>query len=358
MKFSKTACGLLAATCLASTVNADVFTIATFTFNEANAVRSAEIVEGPQNLRDYRNDEFTKRSNLDIILDPNNPTPEKIYKYFDRSRCVGQLLSRGDNKGIARCITFPEKATAPPTPNVDSSTIEFTWGHSDLRNISGWDGGPDLLNKLKGDRGEQLREELLTMPSAVGASRGPEGDAIGANSRSLLSPSRQQYLVGWALENKDGVDFVVYESGTYEPFSVSVRKAGTEVFTQPRYQFSNYFDPVHNVNAVAFDLTDFGLAPGDMIDAIRIRNVFNTYSRHGSDRVDDPSGQGTVVYPGDPGYGSSHQLLTERDGREFKTEQLDADLVYVVGLHDIVPLDKNKTKDGASAKATGGDSSN
>lgn len=356
MKFSKTACGLLAATCLAPAALADVFTIATFTFSEANAVRTAEIVEGPQNLRDYRNDEFTKRSNLDIILDPDNPSPEKVFKFFDRSRCVGQLLGRGDNKGIARCITFPEKSTAPPTPNVDSSTIEFTWGNSDLRNISGWDGGPDLLNKLKSDRGEELRKELLSTPSAAGAARGPEDDAVGANSRSLLSPSRQQYLVGWALENKDGADLVVYESGTFEPFSVSVRRAGTEVFTQPRYQFSNYFDPVHNVNAVAFDLTDFGLAQGDMIDAIRIRNVFNAYSRHGSDRVDDPSGQGMVVYPGDPGYGSSHQLLTERDGREFKTEQLDADIIYIVALHNIVPMDKNQANGGSAAKAAGASS--
>ncbi|MFT4589356.1 MAG: hypothetical protein ACI8QF_003470 [Limisphaerales bacterium] len=358
MKFSKTAYGLLAATCLAQAAVADVFTIGTFTFNEANSVRTAEVVEGPQNLRDYRNDEFTKRANLDIILDPNILKPEKVFKYFDRSRCVGQLLSRGDNQGIARYITFPEKSTAPPTPNVDSSTIEFTWGHSDLRDISSFDGGPDLLNKLKSDRGEELREELLKKASMPGATRGPEGDAIGNNSRSLLSPSRQQYLVGWALENKDGDDLVVYESGTYEPFSLSVRKAGTEFFTQPRYQFANYFDPVHNVNAIAFELSDFGIAKGEMIDAVRIRNVFNTFSRHGSDRVDDASGQGTVVYPGDPGYGSSHQLLTERDGREFKTQQLDADILYIAALHNIVPLDKNKKKGDAAAAKNSGDSSN
>ena len=204
------------------------------------------------------------------------------------------------------------------------------------------------MNELKGDRGEELRKELLNKPSVPAGARGAEGEVVSSNTRSLTAPARQQYLVGWGAENKDGFDLVVYETGTFEPFSLSVRKAGSDVFTQPRYHFSNYFDPVHNVNAVAFDLTDFGLAKGEKIDAVRIRNVFNSYSRHGSDRVDDPSGQGTVVYPGDPGYANSHRLLTERDGREFKTEQLDADLLYIVALHDILPLDKPRSA-GASS---------
>ncbi len=348
--------GALAACLLPYSVVADVFTIGTYTFNEANAVRTAEIVEGPVNLRDYRNDEFTKRSQLDIILEKGAKSAEKIFKYFDRAKCVGQLLGRGDNKGIARYITFPEKSTAPPAPNVDSSTIEFTWGSSDLRDIASYDGGPDLFTRLESALGTQEREELLSMPSV---NAGRPGDGAASNARSLGSPARQQYLVGWALVNKDGPDFVVYESGSFEPFSVYVRKTGTQTFTQPRYQFANYFDPIHNVNAVAFDLDDFGIARGESIDAIRVRNVFNSYSRHGSDRVDDPSGQGNVVYPGDPGYGSSHMLLTERDGREFKVEQLDADILYIVGLHDIIPLDKGKSGDNATAApAKGGDSSN
>jgi len=357
MKRIYPALGILLLATLASSIHADVFTIGTFTFNEANAVRTAEIVEGPVNLRDYRNDEFTKRSNLDIILDDRDKQrgTDKIYKFFDRSKCVGQLLGRGDNKGIARYITFPEKSTAPPTPNVDSTTIELTWGSSDLRDISGFDGGPDLFRRLHSELGGEMREELLTKPNTV-ANR--PGEAAVSNARSLGSNARAQYLVGWALENKDGPDFVVYESGSFEPFSVYVRKSGTEQFTQPRYQFATYFDPVHNVNAVAFDLDDFGLAKGEMIDAIRIRNVFNSYSRHGSDRVDDESGQGNVIYPGDPGYANSHPLLKERGGREFKIEQLDADIIYVVGLHDIVPLDKSGNSRSLPKGATGGDASN
>lgn len=355
MKRTYAALGILLSATFVSSISADVFTIGTFTFNEANAVRTAEIVEGPVNLRDYRNDEFTKRSQLDIILNEKKQGSDKIYKYFDRSKCVGQLLSRGDQKGIARYITFPEKATAPPTPNVDSSTLEFTWGSSDLRDISGFDGGPDLFNKLHTQLTGSAREKLLSSPSAVPAR---PGEGQGSSGRSLGGPARAQYLVGWALENKDGPDFVVYESGSYEPFSVYVRRSGTDEFTQPRYQFASYFDPVHNVNAVAFDLDDFGIGKGEMIDAIRIRNVFNSYSRHGSDRVDDESGQGNVVYPGDPGYGNSHMLLNERGGREFKIEQLDADIIYIVGLHDIVPLDKSGRAGAQPASAAEGDSSN
>ena len=274
MKRTYAALGILLYATLMSPIFADVFTIGTYTFNEANAVRTAEIVEGPVNLRDYRNDEFTKRSNLDIILEESKRNPDKVFKFFDRSRCVGQLLNRGNQKGMARYITFPEKSTAPPTPNVDSSTIEFTWGSSDMADISGFDGGPDLFNKLESELGAAMRKELLEMPSANAAAGA--GNAPVGNSRSLGSAVRQQYLVGWALENKDGPDFVVYESGTFEPFSVYVRRAGSEQFTQPRYQFANYFDPIHNVNAVAFDLSDFGLREGEKIDAIRIRYVFNS----------------------------------------------------------------------------------
>ena len=105
MKLSKTACGLLAATCLAPAALADVFTIGTFSFNEANCgPHGGDLWKGLQNLRDYRNDEFTKRSSLDIMswTRTSGIAEKESSSSFDRSRCVGQLLGRGGNKGIAR----------------------------------------------------------------------------------------------------------------------------------------------------------------------------------------------------------------------------------------------------------------
>lgn len=144
---------------------------------------------------------------------------------------------------------------------------------------------------------------------------------------------------GMGLPNKAGYDFVVYETGTYEGFSVSVRKAGSAEFSPPRYRFAEPYDTAQNVNPVAFDISSFGIPDGEKIDAIRIRNIFNSESEHGPDKVDDPSGEGRVLYPGDAGYETGHKLLAKVSGDEFRTEFLDADIIYVVGLHAIVKLE-------------------
>ncbi len=150
---------------------------------------------------------------------------------------------------------------------------------------------------------------------------------------------------GKGLRNKPGEDFVVYEVGTYECFMVSVRKAGSDTFTAPRYQFANHFDLERNVNSVAFDLSLFGLADGEMITAIRIRNIFNSEAVGGADKVEDATGQGRVLFPGEAGYDTAHTLTVrqigsglqtdEGVGGEFPTDRLDADIVFVVGLRDI-----------------------
>lgn len=139
-----------------------------------------------------------------------------------------------------------------------------------------------------------------------------------------------------ALPNKPGYDFVIYEAGSYEGFAVSVRKAGSTEFSAPRYRFADQFDATHSVNAVAFDISSFGIEEGEKIDAIRIRNIFNSDSPQGPDRVDDPSGQGKVLYPGDPGYESAFKLAATSGSSEFRTDDLDADIVYVAGLHAVV----------------------
>lgn len=138
---------------------------------------------------------------------------------------------------------------------------------------------------------------------------------------------------GNELRNKPGNDFVVYEVAEWEGFAVAVQRNGQ--WTPYRYQFTNGMDVARQINAVAFDLSSFGLKENETITAIRIRNLFNSKAAVGADKVDDASGQGTVIYPNNPKYKSAYPLLKKSGGKEFETELLDADIVYVIGLHDI-----------------------
>jgi hypothetical protein len=146
------------------------------------------------------------------------------------------------------------------------------------------------------------------------------------------------WKAGLGLKNGLGADFVVFEAGNWEGFAVAVQKAGAKEFTPYRYQFAVSKDPIHDVNAVSFDLSDFGLAEGDMIGAIRIRNLFNSTASVGADKVDNATGQGNVVTPGESGYETASTLLQKPGGQEFPTSRLSADIVYVAVLHDVEAL--------------------
>jgi hypothetical protein len=119
---------------------------------------------------------------------------------------------------------------------------------------------------------------------------------------------------------------------------VSVRLAGSEKYSAPRYQFPDDYDPIHSVNAVGFDISSFEIPEGELITGIRIRNMFNRHAKEGGDRVADPSGEGRVLTPSDEGWGIGNQPLSKLGGEEFGDDELDADILYVVGLHNIEPL--------------------
>jgi hypothetical protein len=150
---------------------------------------------------------------------------------------------------------------------------------------------------------------------------------------------------GGLLPNAPGRDFVIYESGYIgepEGYIVSVQKAGESDFSNWRYEVAEsfeLFDPITGagVFATAFDLNDFGIAPGEAIEAIYIRNIFNSQAQLGGDRIDS-SGQGNVLFPGTPGYDLGFTLTTGPlgSGGEYATDQLDADITYVVGLNNII----------------------
>lgn len=163
-----------------------------------------------------------------------------------------------------------------------------------------------------------------TVASILGLDSPPNSTSVDlgdANNRSIIE-------LGWgesSLTNKTGNDFVIYESGSSprpEAFAVAVRKRGESSFTNFLYKFSSAWVPDNYVFATGFDLSDFGLRDGDAIDAIRISNLIKT------DKVSD-EGQGFLQgqfepLPGPLGDGS------------FLDDQFDADITFVVGLHDVV----------------------
>ena len=147
------------------------------------------------------------------------------------------------------------------------------------------------------------------------------------------SSSRSQIELTWGgqgLLNSLGNDFVVYENGDInepEGYAVAVRIAGSDTFTPFRYEFYDTFEnqltgnPQAGVLATAFDLSDFGLANGQFIDAIRIINLQ-------PDDLVNGEGQGFLgtsgVSPLDP-----------TTGQPFAVGRLDPDITFVAGLRDI-----------------------
>jgi hypothetical protein len=270
MNAIKTAIFLATVTLAVNCVQAGEFKIAGFVFDEANAVTSVAIVEGPLTLMDHSNKRFGKYS--ENYLSAGAKVNE--FQAFDRSKTIGRLLGRGGSGDLARHLSFPspgDDIAASPMPNVHRCAIECTWGSNGLGN------GP-------------------------------------------------------------GPDFVVYEAGSWEGFAVAVRKAGSPTFTGYRYQFPAGQDKTHDTTAVAFDLSKFGLAEGETISAIRIRNLFNSKSRGGGDKVDEQSGEGWIIYPGDPRYKDAFMLRNGAGGSEFPIDKLGSDIVYVVGLQKVAPL--------------------
>jgi len=295
MNITKTLSLMVGFTLAADVAVADVFTIAGFTFDDDNSVSTAAVVEGNPNLRIHSAPLFAGRGDLGAFVTSGGPEPMLT---FQREKSIGRLLGGNSKRrtasNLSLFVSLPDKKDGPPFANVDRSTIELTWS-------------------------------------------------------------------GKGLRNKPGADFVVYEVGKYEGFAVSVKRSDSEVFTPPRYQFPSKFNRDNNTTSISFDLSSFGLAEGEMITAIRIRNLFNSEARLGADKVDDASGQGGVLYPGDTGYDTAHVLTArligsgleaanlggedsrtvpadEGGGREFSTDSLDADIVFVVGLHDIEQL--------------------
>ncbi|MEC4895289.1 MAG: PEP-CTERM sorting domain-containing protein [Oscillatoria sp. PMC 1051.18] len=255
VQFSVTVTGLtLLGLAISESARAASFTVGGYTWDEANTVTSAEVVEG------------------DLAFDLGFRTAFNPGSSFDPSKSIGQLLGFESGGPSATSVPFPDSNSTEALPNVDRATIELSWG-------------------------------------------------------------------GLLLPNFDGEDFVIYEAGSAtspEGFSVSVFNTLTNEWTNKRYEFFDSFDQPNGVLATAFDLDDFGLDSDALISAIRITNLFNSEAANGADKVDDPSGEGNVLFAGNAGYEDGFALLNTANGSEYPTGSLDTDLVYLAGLHDII----------------------
>lgn len=179
--------------------------------------------------------------------------------------------------------------------------------------------------------------ELLdnTVGSLVG---GSNGQAIALGNLFNRSTLELTWNAGLGPINQAGDDFVVYENGfarVPEDYAVAVRSAATGQFTPFRYEFfDNYDETVVNgpadgtgLFATAFDLSNFGLATGEAIDAIRIVSLLNT------DTVDSADGQGVV------NLNETHHsnLLGNLFDRPSPVGKSDPDITLVAGLNQGVP---------------------
>lgn len=174
--------------------------------------------------------------------------------------------------------------------------------------------------------------ELLdnTVGALVGGSR---GDSIALGNLFNRSTLELTWDAGLGPVNQAGVDFVVYENGfarVPEDYAVAVRSTTTGQFTPFRYEFFDSYDetaingPADGTGlfATAFDLSDFGLATGEAIDAIQIVSLLK------DDTVDGADGQGPVTLTEPKNLG----LLGNFLDRPLSLGNSDPDITLVAGL--------------------------
>lgn len=169
-----------------------------------------------------------------------------------------------------------------------------------------------------------------TVGSLVGGSNGQSIALGNLFNRSTLELTWDD---GAGPINQAGDDFVVYENGFAngpEYYAVAVRSATTGRFTPFRYEtFDGYDesaisgpDDGTGLYATAFDLSDFGLASGEAIDAIQIKNLAAT------DIASDIFDQGLVGLTDTNGF----NVLSDFFQRPFTLDKFDPDITLVAGL--------------------------
>ncbi|MBE9160608.1 hypothetical protein IQ265_27860 [Nodosilinea sp. LEGE 06152] len=163
---------------------------------------------------------------------------------------------------------------------------------------------------------------------------GSNGQSIALGNLFNRSTLELTWDMGAGPVNQTGDDFVVFENGFAngpEYYAVAVRSATTGQFTPFRYEtFDSYDESAINgpsdgtgLFATAFDLSDFGLASGEAIDAVQIKNLAAT------DIANDIFDQGLVGLPNTNGFNVIFDFLQ----RPFALNKFDPDITLVAGLN-------------------------
>lgn len=163
-------------------------------------------------------------------------------------------------------------------------------------------------------------------------------DLTGAHPNSTTG--RTTIELNWgtdmAAENVAGDDLYILESGAPnfpEAYAIRVRELGG-AFSAPRYEFFTESDPATLKLLTAYDFSDFGLAPGAVVDAVQVISLHNasaTTAPNLEDRAIDASGGGELIL--DAGSGTGFAIdqgpLSDAPGT-YPDSAMDADIVYVV----------------------------
>lgn len=202
------------------------------------------------------------------------------------------------------------------------------------------EGGPGFIGASTFPEGAKSIGNLLT---GGGSSFADITNTITNSARHTLTMDWSAAPHGSLLTNEPGNDLVIYEVGSLtapEAYAVSVRNASTGVMSPWHYFMASSFDTPAAAFATAIDLSNFG--PGiQAIDQIAVRSIFNSAHPGGGDRVDVAGGSGQGVVSFNAGSGNLLNRVLEPGPMgtpgEYAASRLDADIVYVVGLHNTVP---------------------
>jgi len=162
------------------------------------------------------------------------------------------------------------------------------------------------------------------------------GVAMGdTNDAHAIRGTFRMSLSGRLIKDVTGADLYVSETGSNggpEAFMLRVSTDGGATFTPWQYrQAQVQYDPDGDGACdffTGFDLvSDFGLAAGSLVSHVEIQNA------NATDRVDNASGQGRVVFAGDSGYSSASTLtagaLNSAGNIAYSNSRFDPDPTYV-----------------------------
>ncbi|AMV19036.1 beta strand repeat-containing protein [Planctomyces sp. SH-PL14] len=265
---------------------------------------------------------------LIVNTESDAPAPDPVEFKANGFTLTNYTINQASTPDVLTNLTGGA-APGAPVPDGDGALVDngaFATGSSALTFTAVttgavFDGTLSVGNLSTQSTTPTTTSRLLNMP----------GGNQGNSDRSVIQLT---WSGGQTLANETGVDFVVYESGsTGVPEGMMVQVHSTTStenngWSEWIYIPASDFSASGQAFLTAYDLSDFGLADGETIDAIRIANLID------ADRMEDSSGVGVVI-PEDGGATSSYRpdpgALASFS--QYGASTYDPDPIYVGVLH-------------------------